>query len=146
MKKEIRDPNGNRHVVKIDKDLAFLAPYLTVARKMGLPVWRVRRIKGYSVPSDKTERQYAAMLKDSQSPNKKVTITILKWLQSDTRVSGYEAADDPGRIEHTLNCFAHELTHLVHWDHGPDRFILEKRLQKSFAYLAKKRGYEGYRG
>jgi hypothetical protein len=146
MNREVRDPNGNRHSIKVDDDLSFLIPYLFVAKKLGVPVWRISRIKGYSVPYEKSERQLAATIRDVDAPNKKVTITLLKWHQNDLRASGYESATESNQFENTLDTFAHELTHLVHWEHTADRYIFEKKLQKSFAFTAKRLGYQGYKG
>jgi len=149
MIKAIRHPNGTKNEIQIDSDLDWLAPYLTKAIKYGVPVWRIGAIKGYFVPSDKQERQMAATIKGAG--NSKAVITILKWHQEWRRckdgryeVSGWHSADFKHYFECTLESLAHELTHLVHWKHSADRYILEKRIQLGFSRMAKKRGYIGY--
>lgn len=150
MIKIITDTNGNKHEIYIDDDLAFLAPYLTVAKKVGIPVWRVKEIKGYYVQPDKIERQAAAAIRSDESPNKKLIITILKHsqlLQSKRgrfEVIGYSPPDDPSRFEDILDTLAHELAHVVHWEHTADRYVLEKKIQLAFSYRARRRGYRGY--
>lgn len=150
MIKVVTDNNGNRHEICIADDLAFLAPYITAAKRLGIPVWRIREIKGYYVPSDRIERQEAATIRDNEAPNKKLVMTMLTHHQEWTNKKGkfevlkYNDLDTPGYFEMALDTFAHELTHLVHWDHSPDRYILEKKLQAAFAYVARKRGYKGY--
>lgn len=147
MVKVIIDPNGNKHEIVIDDDLAFLAPYITPAKRLGVPVWRIREIKGYFVQPGKLEQQSAATLKDA---NKKLVVTILKkhqvWTSKNGKfeVSHYLEADKSYFFEFSLDSFAHELSHLTHWDHTADRMVLEKKIAYSFACLARKRGYTGY--
>lgn len=150
MIKTVLDLNGNRHETTIDDELAWLAPYFTLAHKLGIPTWRVREIKGYYVALGKMEQQEAATLRDGDQPNKKVTITILKkhqiWARKNGKfeVSHYVEADKSYFFEHTLDSLAHELSHIVHWNHTADRFVLEKKVLYSFSQLARKRGYKGY--
>ena len=150
MIKSIRDLNGNEHEVVIDDDLAWLVPYLVLARKLGVPIWRVREIKGYYVASHKMEQQSAATLRDVDQPNKKAVITILKkhqvWSIKNGKfeVSRYVEADKSYFFECTLDSLAHELSHIIFWNHTADRFVLEKKLLYSFSQLARRRGYHGY--
>jgi len=149
MIKRVKDLNGLNHSIDIDKDLEWLAPYIMEAKRAGVPIWRIEKIVGYYVPLDKVENQHAAIIKDG---NKKATITILKKRQvysSDNGVayaSGYEDAHKKYHFEFTLNSLAHELSHIVYWEHNADRFIEEARLFKRFASLSKRLGYKGYKG
>ena len=150
MIKTVLDPNGNKHKIEIDKDLEWLAPYLSEAKKAGIPVWRLDRIVGYFVPEGKVEVQHAATWKDGHS---KAAITLLKKRQTlignndgTIRPNGYTEADKGANFEFTLNSFAHELAHLVIWEHSVERFIVESKLMVRFARLAKRRGYKGYDG
>ena len=146
--KTVTDPQGHKHVIHIDPDLSWLSPYIGAAKNCGIPVWRIRHIRGYWVPEDRQERQYASTIRRG---NSKLTIMMLKWHQKYRKrsngkfeVSHWVYADYKHLFEHTLDAFAHELAHLVHWEHTADRFILEKRVALAFARLAKKRGYRGY--
>ena len=147
MIKRVTDDSGRTHEIEIDDDLCYLAPYLMASKKIGIPIWRISKLHGYSVPIDKMEQQQAAIIKDA---NKKVVITILKKRQimkktkGKIEVCGYDDADTGFHFENTLDSFAHELAHVLNWQHNQDRFILEKKLQLAFARLAKKRGYQGY--
>lgn len=147
MIKDVKDPKGNNHSICIDDELSWLSPYITRAQSLGVPVWRIRKIMGYSVPKGKQERQWGATVKDA---NKKVTITLLKYVQQwRTRRDGkfeVQRWRDASKhyFEETLDVFAHELSHLLVWEHTADRYVAEKKLQASFARLAKQRGYRGY--
>jgi len=149
MIKQVTDPNGNKHLIEVDKDLEWLAPFLSEAKKAGIPVWRIDRIVGYFVPEGKVEAQHAALNKEG---NSKAVITILKKRQvlvgrdGMIMLDGYSDADQGSNYEFTLNSLAHELSHLVEWDHTADRLIIESKLMVRFAKLAKRRGYTGYDG
>lgn len=149
MQKTVTDNNNKKHVIRIDKDLDFLAAYLSKAKSLGVPVWRLKAIKGYTVPHGKTEHQLGATNRYQSSS--KLTITIRKYHKWRPRDGKYETQswhnnDTSHVFEFTLDVFAHELTHLTYWTHTPDRMIFEKKLQLAFARLAKKRGYKGYVG
>jgi hypothetical protein len=153
MLKTVIDQNGKHHEIKIDDALAWLYPYLIEAKKAGIPVWRVKKIVGYYVPTNKTEAQQAQTSKSFKKRNfsSKVTITILKKRQvliakksNGIKVIGYEKANHGYAFESTLNSLAHEFSHLVIWKHSADRFILECKLMIRFAKLAKKQGYKGF--
>ena len=150
MIKVVRDPQGNRHEIVLDDDLVWLLPYLMASRKFGVPVWRIREIKGYYVPEGKAEAQAAQTI--LHAGTSRYVITILKFHQSimgdgeTLRVTGYLEASEGFMFEGTLQTLAHELAHLVHWEHTPDRFVLETRILAGYARLAKRLGYRGYEG
>jgi len=141
--------NGRKYKIKLDDDLAWFGPYLTCAARLGLPVYRISEVVGYYVPEHKQERQLAAIYLLS---NGKYKITIVKWRQQWRRtkkgdtfeVSGWIRCDQKHYFESTLESLAHEISHLIYWEHNADRWILEKKIALAFAKLAKKRGYRGY--
>ena len=85
MIKRVTDDSGRTHEIEIDDDLCYLAPYLMASKKIGIPIWRISKLHGYSVPIDKMEQQQAAIIKDA---NKKVVITILKKRQIMKKTKG----------------------------------------------------------
>ena len=140
---------GKKYKIKIDEDLAWFAPYLTKAARLGLPIYRIKEVVGYYVPETKQERQLAAI---HDLGHGKYKITIVKWRQqwkrtrkgSSFEVSGWVRCDQQHYFESTIESLAHEISHMLHWEHTADRWILEKKIALAFAKLAKKRGYKGY--
>jgi hypothetical protein len=144
----IKDPQGNRNRLEIDDDMSWMIPYLMVAKRKGVPIWRIGQIKGYVIPEGKAEGQQAQIFINENG--KKYTITMLKQKQvmgGDGRrqkVVAYQDIEDAYAFEDTLLTLAHELMHLVEWNHTADHLILTAKLFLAFARFAKKQGYEGY--
>ena len=149
MIKVIKDLNGYSHKIDIQKKALWVWPYLLKARQLGIPIWRIKKIKTYYVPHNQEEQQRAQIVR--HSGEKKFVITflykyqILKHLGAGVyEFDRYENALDGYWFEETLHSLAHELAHITHWDHDADRFIQEARLHLGFARLSKKLGYKGY--
>lgn len=148
MVKFVKDPSGKKYRIKIDEDFEWLWPFFLKAKKL-VPIWRVKRIKGYYVPIQGVERQSASIT----PVGKRFKIMLLSYFQRLTKsgkntfkVEAWYSHQTGSYYESTLNSLAHELSHIVHWEHTADRLILEKRIDLMFSRLAKKMGYEGYRG
>lgn len=147
---EVKDNNGNLHKISISKSLEWTKPYVLKAKTLGVPIWRIKKIKAYYVPENKLEQQHAQIAKSS--PTAKYTITLLSQLQIKKtvgngmfQVDGYADISEGIGFEKTLHSLAHEVSHLVHWDHDCNRLIEEARLFYSFTKLAQKIGYKGYK-
>jgi len=150
--KYVKDAKGKSYKITLDNDLEFLWPYIMQAKKLGVPIWNIRKVVGYWVSPEKIENQRAQIIKPHHA--KKYTITLLKKIQNHTVISyndkskevvtSYTDALDVVGLEDTLHSFAHEIAHIVHWYHTPEHLILTARLFLSFVRKAKQRGYKGY--
>ena len=138
--------------VRLDDCLSWLEPYIRVANRLGYLKGafndRLKEVRGYYVSKRGIERQQAGCTKTRG----RCVITILKKTQTYSkskqgkfRVDGWLDADEEYMFEQTLDNLAHEIAHIQHWDHSPERHIAEKKLQLAFAKEAKKQGYKGYR-
>jgi hypothetical protein len=133
--------------IKLDDSLAWLEPYIRVAKRMDYLTSELKEIRGYYVTKRGIERQQAGCTKTGA----RCIITILKKTQTYSnskngkfKVDGWIEADENYMFEETLDNLAHEITHIKQWDHTADRHIAEKKLQLAFAKEAKKQGYQGY--
>ena len=141
----VKKKSGRKHTIKIDADLDWIVPYIKLSGKLGIPLETLEEIRGYRVPLNKKEQQFASV---SDRGSNKHCINILKELQNANRDRlenlDYYHHRHKHFFEHTLDVLAHELSHLAVWEHTSDRYILEKKLQLRFSRLAKKLGYKGY--
>lgn len=146
--KTVTDRRGSSHEVKIDEDLLWLWPYFMYAKRLEIPIWRVAVITGYTVPTGCERHQEAAII--SMDNNKfKINLRKRKGLWKHIQREGDPVEDWMGQrcssfLESALEALAHELSHVVFWEHDSERWELEKRIELSFARLAKRRGYRGY--
>ena len=152
MKITILNPKKQKHIIHLSDNLSFLKPYILHSRRLGIPIWKIKKIVGYFVSKENgTEQQKAQITRDFNA--KQYTISLLTRYQSIVKnksnnkleMTGYLNVPSSYLYEVTLDNLAHELSHLIEWDHTNDRYILEKRLSFSFAYLARNLGYKGYK-
>jgi hypothetical protein len=141
---------GQQYTIKIHNVFKWLIPYIKKARQLGVPIWEIDRIDGYFVPKNRLEQQSASC---NRNVKLRFRIMLLTKYQNQKSIgngkfiiSGWSNHKSKSNFESTIDFLAHELAHVVHWEHTEDRYILEKQLQLSFARLSKKMGYKGFRG
>jgi len=116
-------------MTKFFKNVQFLEPYFNSAKNL-VPIEKVKYIKGYSVINGLIERGYGAILRNRD--NKTFNIT-LKIKQSN------------GQNEYlivVLDTLAHELAHLVHWEHTAEHLELQTQILNRFSKVAKQLGVQ----
>lgn len=123
-------------------------PYFMYAKKIGTPIWRVAVITGYLVPKGYEHHQEAAII-SMGNHRFKINIRKRKGLYQKIQNEGECVESWMGRrcghyFETALESLAHELSHILFWSHDAGRWEYEKKIELSFARLAKRRGYRGY--
>ncbi len=134
------------HKIAMSESFKWMIPYLSLAWNLGLPINKIKSIKGFSTPASRTEQSYGWIRYDEDG-NVRITIRDAYQVRKgkNSKVIGYMSANQSYKWETTLYTLAHELTHLRYYDHTEDRLILEGKLIHVFAKLAKRLGYKGYK-
>ena len=114
---------------KIDKNLFFLKPFLKGISKI-VPIRNVGHIKSYRVAKGLTERGQASIIKHSY---KNYTINLkTQALVNKGREHKYET------LEQILLDLAHELSHLLEWEHTGRHFRIQSKIMLHFAKKLRK--------
>ena len=66
-----------RFSLDLDDDLAWLEPYVRLAKRLGIPISRLKAIRGYYIPKNRMERQSA----QCEEKDGEYIISILKRIQ-----------------------------------------------------------------
>ena len=120
---------------KFDKNLSFLKPFLKGISKI-VPIYNVGHIKSYRVAKGLTERGQASIVKHSY---KNYTINLkTQALVNKGKEHQYET------LEQILLDLAHELSHLLEWDHTSKHFKIQSKIMLHFARKLRKNGIEDH--
>jgi hypothetical protein len=122
-------------MAKISPELEWLRPFLDSAAGL-CNTARVKTIRGYAVPMDKSEQQDAQILVDNKTKQADILIRVMNHRSSAGRV----VRRSPSYVSEVLDHFAHELAHLKHWEHTPEHFKLQTRIMRRFASVLKEQG------
>lgn len=148
MIKTVTDPNNRKCKIEISDDMIWCIPFLSKAKILGIPIWRIERIKSHNVPLSKEEQVKAHIHKNTDNHKFEISVVLYSHVKIKTGKYTYKKVGYvdlfENHFEEVLNSLAHELSHCVEWEHTADRFILESKLMLSFSKLAKKIGYQGY--
>lgn len=117
---------------KMTKNVMWLKPYIMSVKHL-VPINKISKVCGYSVPLHKAEVQDAAIVYPS---GKKKAVISIRMTNNDyineKQLRPYYAQ--------VLNHLAHEMAHLKHFDHSPKHLELEARIMLKFAKVAAKLG------
>jgi hypothetical protein len=124
--------------LKYSKELEWLRPYIEKARVCVPNIDKLDAL--YKLPLKKNKRQTIAGVCHEQGGRYKIFLyteynSIKKYNPLTLKRKKYSKIDI---IEH----LAHELSHMVHWDHCPKRLILQSQLAIIFAGMLYFDGYE----
>ncbi len=130
-------------MAKFYKSVAWLEPYMESAKHL-VDVGRVSTVKGFKVALHKNSLVYGTCSPVNGNKRSKyyninllthetVSSSLMQTYFEQTGFSSLTAAQ-------ILQCFAHELAHVKHWEHTPEHGILEARIWRAFAVEAKRRG------
>ena len=114
-------------LMKIQKNIAWIRPFLLSVKTL-VPLNKINRINGYSVPPGKSENAYASITRVS---TRKCNINI-KLTSNENQKPIFLAA--------LLENLAHEMAHLVVWEHTHKHFALQARILTRFSKVLKKAG------
>lgn len=118
----------------ISKDIAWIKPFVKAAEPL-VPINNINRILSYRVVPGKAECVDGNNIR--HAGERKRTITVKSKNQAfdkDGRFTGYSDV----LIAHLLDTLAHELAHLVHWEHDHKHYKLTARINIKFAAVLKK--------
>lgn len=122
------------------KDVAWLEPYYKAAL-VALPKRKVlTKVSGYKVQLEKLENSFGSC---STSDDKNYRIAICTHVQELERKQGTLRRVKQHRhryIDDILIVFAHELAHMVHWEHTPKHWDLQHRISRLFTKVMVEQG------
>jgi hypothetical protein len=116
-----------RQVTKLSKNVRWLAPYLRAAKGL-VPTHRLKAIGGFTARPANDQIHVGWTLTDDM---KSFRMLLALGFRERGRLFRY-------RLNDVLQTFAHELAHMVHWDHSPKHWALEARIAARFARVAKR--------
>ena len=113
--------------MKYTKNVLWLQPFVESVEHL-LPEHRIKIIRGYHVAKGLEEQTFGSTIKEGR----KCSINIrLKDLVTKRKHSN-------SRIATVLDTLAHELSHVAHWEHTPEHFLLQAKILVKFARVLKK--------
>lgn len=120
--------------IRVSPDLAWLFPYIARLQKWDM-LKKLAKIRSYRVPLGRYERTYGSITRHRG----KFCISLCTKVQSLDK-SCY-LLSDKGTILETL---AHELAHIIEWEHTPKHFELTARFCLLFSKVMKKTKIQDY--
>lgn len=121
------------------KTVAWLEPFLYATAGL-IPISKIKVVKGFSVPYSVGFEVTGASC--STDTHRSYTISIRTHSQMFKRNANGTFSPKRHRrryIYDILGDFAHELAHVVHWEHTLEHWLLECKLQRRF--ISKLREY-----
>jgi hypothetical protein len=116
--------------IKFSKNALWLRPYLKQVKDI-IPLDKIVSIKGYRVRKGLEE----CLDGSTHKYRGKYFINIRLWNLNDGGT-----VHRRGRYEQIVHVLAHELAHIIHFEHPPDHFRLTGRIMMRFARVMSKEG------
>jgi hypothetical protein len=116
----------------LSKDISFLSEYLEIAAPFIPDLNKLKRITSIHGRPNTSNLVYGQLWK-YKNDTMKMSLYVNYYL--DDKKKYYSTME-------ILCTFAHELSHLVHWNHSPDHKILECTLTTLFMSKLKMSGYD----
>jgi len=115
---------GRNHTMKVSDNMSWTKPFIAIAA-MRVPVWKLKAVTGYVIKPGLKIQAQARMYCHSKSDYR------LRFCLNKTEIVSLECA---------LTTLAHELAHLVEWEHTPRHLKLTAQLLCDFADLSQVMG------
>lgn len=114
---------------KFSKSLEWMVPFVYSVEHL-VPLHKLKAIRGYSVKNGKEEQAYGSIIRRSRyyTINLKTTINEVKNVKRKPK---------PEFVARSLEVLAHELSHLVVWEHTSEHFALQAIILYEFAKVLK---------
>ena len=125
--------------IKVSKSFRWLEPYLKDAEKLVPEVRLVTGVVARKPTRDLTVQRIHAIIHANE--NKTFKIVLMAARKTLVRVDPPEFKIERYSKIELLESLAHELAHTRHWDHTPERKILECKLSILFMRRLSKSGY-----
>jgi len=123
---------------KFYKNVVWLEPFFYTAKGL-VPLSKVRTIRGYSVSYVTGHEATNASCVTETSRTFDINILTHHQRFQINDNGTYSPKRHRRRIAYDmLGDFAHELAHVVHWEHTPEHWLLECKIQRRFISLIKK--------
>lgn len=128
---------------KFTKELEWLKPFYNEAKGLIPESKNIVRIASYKVPLHKDIMTEASCLKYEN--NRTYNINLLSCnhlhmsIDKELKIAYHQRARTVSDI---LVCFAHELAHVIEWEHTPRHWELEHKIALKFTKVLKKQNYK----
>lgn len=116
--------------MKISKDLEWLIPFVDEVSHL-VPLYRLQSIKGYKQQWNKGVASYGGT-HTADGESFVITLHTHAYVKSKKR----HEPEAKGLIIDTL---AHELAHLVHWEHSWEHFNLQVRILHAWVNIVREK-------
>lgn len=121
-------------MIYYSKNVKWLKPFVD-AVKDSVPTNRIKSIRGYRVPLKLDQDGYAQITQ--YEGERKYCITLRIFDVERTPVTRRKKHTKT-RCETILISLAHELAHLVYWEHTPEHFDYQARILQKFSKVLEK--------
>lgn len=118
-----------KHDIKYSEQVLWLKPFVEEVKNI-VPLYKLKSIKGYKVQRNKQEQSYGSLIKKDIN---NYTMNI-KASSYDKRAKKYMDSS----MSIILDTLAHELSHLIYWDHDWKHFNLQTKILAKFVKILKK--------
>lgn len=126
-------------MTKYSRNTRWMKPYVEAVRDI-VPLSRLQEVIGFKVPLDKSEQCSATIIRYTGAWYK---ITLRLWDPKYKNLGGRKFLKTQHKrsdFASVLDSLAHELAHMIHWDHTPEHLILQSKILIRLARVAKKLG------
>ena len=121
--------------MKIAKNVKWIEPFVDAVAHL-LPMHRLIQIRGYKVRKGVADICWGSITRDD---GHKFEIN-LKIFEKKHKYDKHKRS----RYEMVLQTLAHELAHMVHWEHTPDHFEFQSKLMLRFSNVLRKEGIKDH--
>lgn len=108
--------------IKYSKNVAWLQPFVDGVGHL-VPVDKLTAVKGYQVGRGLKTHSWGSTITDT-GRKFRINLLLREW---------FDRQEVTLTIEMILLTLAHELAHLVHWEHCPEHFKLQAKILTSFS-------------
>lgn len=115
--------------MKVSKNMRWALPYIHATKRL-VPHKRIKEVQGYCLRPGVTASVFGQCIPVGRKY--KVTICL-----SDNEAS---LTPKPTYFHMAIETLAHELAHVVEWDHSPKHLALTARILHRFAEVAEEQG------
>lgn len=125
--------------IKISKELEWIRPYLKKVNHLA-PIGRVPKIIAVKASKDKLHN-FTALICGDDNSEEIYYISMYLYVYRTKRIKPFARQKSIYSKIGLLECLAHELSHLIHWEHTVEHKRLENRICNIFMAQLGKAGY-----
>lgn len=121
-------------MIKYTKNVAWLEDYVNSVSDL-VPIEQIKRVVGYKVKLGLKENQ-EALIRVANNRGTKFIISLKLYEQG---IHKNKLKHIPLTYSYILDGLAHELAHLLQWEHCSDHLKLQAKILKKFSTIVKKK-------